>query len=158
MPAASNTPTPERRARGPLAPPRVDRAHFRQCWAAVDPLDRMLAAGLITLRQRRAAIAFRATWDAAFRGSVKVQDWNAVRPGRQCGKSAPMMTERQADSLARLKQIRDRLDAALYLLLEWCLIEELRWSTIGNRLAIDHRTARSWCAAAISALAALPAI
>jgi hypothetical protein len=45
----------------------------------------------------------------------------------------------------------DRLDT----LLEMALIEEMPWGVLGRRLGIDPHTARTWCVAAISALAAL---
>ena len=64
------------------------------------------------------------------------------------------MTETQARALAHLHRIKETL-GSLYALLEMALIEELPWSAIGRRLGVDQRTARKWCCAAISALAAL---
>lgn len=66
------------------------------------------------------------------------------------------MSERQADALRRLEVISRAL-GGLFPLVVWVAVEQLRWSAIGRRLGIDHRTARTGCTAAIAALAALRA-
>lgn len=91
-------PPPSAEPGGRSPPQRVDDAHFRQCWIAVDPVERLLDAGLITPAERLAANRFRATWDFAFRGSLKAQDWNAVRAGRHRGK--PTMISRGLGCIA----------------------------------------------------------
>lgn len=86
--AATASPTRERRARGNLAPPRIDDAHFRQCWVAVDPIERLLAAGLITPAEKRAADRFRTTWDAACKSALSAQRWDGVTLDRHCRRPA----------------------------------------------------------------------
>ena len=80
-----------------------------------------------------------------------------MRQAKHCRRPMPEMTEAQTTALARLRRIKEAL-GALYDLLEMAVIEELPWTAIGRRLGIDHRTARTWCGAAIAALAALPTI
>jgi hypothetical protein len=63
------------------------------------------------------------------------------------------MGEAQADALARLRSIAQKL-GGLYVLVEWTVIEEESWCAIARRLGVDPRTAKTWAMAAIAALAA----
>jgi hypothetical protein len=153
--ASASSPTPERLARGPVAPPRIDETHFRPFWRACDRIEKLCAAGLITLHEARSAAAFRALYERAHAGpgALRAADLSALRAGKHCRRPVPAMTEAQATALARLRRIREAL-GALYELLEMAVIEELPWSAIGERLDVDQRTARAWCVAGLAALAA----
>jgi hypothetical protein len=152
----SNAPTAERWHHDALAPPQIDHAHFRLFWRVCDRIEKLCTAGLITPREFRAALAFRALYERAHAGpgGLRATDLTAVRIGRNCRRPMPEMTEAQAEALARLRRIRIAL-GALYDLLEMAVIEEMPWTAIGRRIGIDHRTVRTWCVAAISALATL---
>ena len=155
MAIASSTPTPERLAHGPVAPPRVDDAHFRQYWRICDRIETLCGAGLISPRELRAAQAFRAIHERAHAGpgGLRAANFAAVRLGKHCGKPSER-TAAQAEALARLHRVKMAL-GALYDLLEMAVIEEMPWTAIGKRLHIDQRTARKWGCAAIAGLAAL---
>jgi hypothetical protein len=152
----SSSPTPERLTRGPIAPPQIDDRAFKPYWRACDRVERLCTTGLITLRELRAAHAFRELYTRAHAGpgGLRAADPTRVRIGKHCRGPMPEMTEVQATALARLRRIRMAL-GALYPLLEAAVIEELPWTEHGRRLGIDQRTARDWCCAAIAALAAL---
>jgi hypothetical protein len=150
-----SSPTPERLARGPLLPPRVDDTQFRLHWSAVDPVERLFEGRLISAREKAAAGRFRATYDAAFVDTLRAHSWDGVRSRRHCGGSAPLRSERQADALASLAQIRRQLGSGCFAVIEAVLILELPWTEIGRRLRRCPRTAKTRCAAAIAALAAI---
>jgi hypothetical protein len=151
-----NAPSLEYRRHHPVEAPIIDDAHFRQAWRRADRLDKLVRAGLITRREHHAAAAFRALYELAHRGpgSLRAQDWNAVRAGKHCRRPATTMTERQAAALTRLRVIAKSL-GRLYPLLEWTVVEEESWCAIGRRLHIDRHTARVWSLAAIASLCTL---
>ena len=66
----------------------------------------------------------------------------------------PPMSEARIVALARLHRIREAF-GALYDLIELAIVEEMPWTATGKRLDVDQRTARTWCIAALAALAAL---
>ena len=141
--------------RGPLVPPRVDDAHFRLHWSAVDPVERLYDGRLISARERAAAGRFRATYDAAFSSTLRAQNWNGIRAGRHCGRPAALHSARQSDALAWLAQIRRQLGAGCFAVLEFLLILELPFAEIGRRIRRCPRTAKARAAAALAALAAV---
>ena len=152
---STNSPTIERRARGPLLPPVVDDAHSRPHWSAVSPIERLFDSQLITAREKTAAIRFRGLWDAAFASTLRAANWNAIHAGRYCGKPGTGRTERQADAIAQLTLIRRRLGTGCFSVVEGVVIEEWSWASLARRLKRCPRTAKSRAAAAIAALAAV---
>ena len=64
------------------------------------------------------------------------------------------MTERQADALDLVRRVETAL-GALYVLLVWFVVEDLASRELADRLAVNPRTAKTWCAAAVAGLAAL---
>lgn len=153
-PPSFSSPTLERQARG-VVPPRVDDAHFRPHWSAVDPVERLFEGRLISAKEKAAAGRFRLTYDAAFTGTIKAHSWDGVRAGKHCRRSAPLQSERQADALDRLARIKRQLGTGCFAVVEAVLILELPWAEIGRRLRRCPRTAKSRAAAAIAALAVL---
>jgi hypothetical protein len=151
---SQSSPTSERQARG-VVPPQVDDAHFRPHWRAVDPVERLFDSRLISAKEKAAAGRFRTTYDAAFSSTLKAHSWDGIRAGRHCGGSAPLHSERQADALDRLAQIRRQLGGGCFAVVEAVLILELPWAALGRRLKRCPRTARTRAAAAIAALAAV---
>jgi Domain of unknown function (DUF6456) len=154
-PSTRSTPTAERQMRGPLVPPRVDDAHFRPHWSAVDPVERLFDGRLISVQEKAAASRFRATYDLAFSSTLRAHSWDGIRASRHCGRPAPLHSERQADALDRLAQIRRQLGAGCFAVLEFLLIMELPFAEIGRRLRRCPRTAKTRAAAALAALAAV---
>lgn len=152
-PLSFSSPTPERQARG-VVPPRVDDAHFRPHWSAVDPVERLFEGRLISASEKAAAGRFRTTYDAAFSSTLRAQSWDGIRASRHHGAgSAPLHSERQADALDRLARIRRQLGGGCFAVVEAVLILELPWAEIGRKLRRCPRTAKSRAAAALAALA-----
>ena len=49
----------------------------------------------------------------------------------------------------------ERSLGGLYPLVVWLVVEDCVWCEIGRRLDVDRRTAKTWCAAAVAAVAAV---
>jgi hypothetical protein len=151
----SNAPSIEFRRHHRVEAPAVDQREYRPGWRIKSPLDGLLAAKLITPRQWRAAVAFRAAYERAMKGAVQVGRWGAVYVDSGCrGSPAAEISERQADALDLVRRVEVVL-GSLYTLLVWLVIDDFCWAEIGRRLDVDRRTAKTWCAAAVAALAVL---
>jgi len=159
MPAAalppSNAPTPEYRRHHAVEAPVIDEHEFRPGWRRRTRLDQLVDAGAINIREYRAALGFRRTYEAAYRGTLAASTWDRVFVDRGCRRAAVAeMTEHQAAALTRLAEIRAAL-GALYVLLVSVVISDARWCELARQFGIDARTARSWGVASIAALAAV---
>jgi len=154
---ANTSPSPERSRHGPLLPPEISDAHFRQYWRAQDRVEKLHLAGLITAAELRAAIAFRTLYHRAHGGDLRTQQWDFIKIDRNCRRPAalPGMDDRRIAALRRLEAIATAL-GALYRVVELVVIDELSWSEARRRLSLgDCRTCKKWAAAALAALAAM---
>ena len=151
----SNAPSIEYRRHHQVEAPAVDQREYRPGWRVKTSLDGLLAAGAITPRQYRIALDFRAAHERAMRGAVRVSRWGAVYVDSGCrGSPAAEISERQADALDLVRRVEVVL-GSLYTLLVWLVVDEFCWTEIGRRLSVDRRTAKTWCAGAVAALAVL---
>jgi hypothetical protein len=158
MPAAallpSNAPTAEYRRHHAVEEPVIDEHQFRPAWRRRDRLDKLVDAGAINIREYRAALVFRRLHERALTGASASSVWNRTFVDRHCRAPLLEMTEAQATALARLDAVKKAL-GALYELLEMCVVGDVPWCRIGQRFAVDPKTARKWAAASIAALAAV---
>jgi len=149
------SPTAERQTHDQFEPPAVDQTAFRPTWRKQDRLQKMFEAGAITVAELRAAEVFRATYETAFKGTLRARPWDAVYIDRYCRRPGSGMTQHQADALRRLQTIATAL-GGLFPLAAWVVVDELPWTEIARRLALgDCRTCKKWTVAALSALAAM---
>lgn len=153
--ALSNAPTPELRARAALRTPEISPRAFRPYWRRIDPLEKMLQKGLISLPEKRAAERFRATWEAAFSDAVKTQAWQGIRIDQHSRRpDALVMTERQVHALSQVRRVTDALGTRLPLLVA-VVVEGLCYAVLARELNINARTVQRRAVAAIAALAAV---
>jgi DNA-directed RNA polymerase specialized sigma24 family protein len=146
----TNRPTPQFTRHHDIAAPQVDATAFRQGWRVTARLDGLLEAGRIDREQWDGAQQWR-RW-AELIGLSHVQRWD-VRPDAPCHPDdLPMLRRVQAAS--RLRSVAEALGPLRVRLLTMCVSEDRSWREIGDRLGIDGKTARAWCAAAVVALAA----
>ena len=151
----TNSPSTFYRAHHQVEPPAVDQREYRPGWRVKTGLDGLLEKGLITPRQYRIALGFRAAYERAMKGAVRVGSWGAVYVDSGCrGSPAVEIGERQADALDLVRRVEVVL-GSLYTLLVWLVVDDFCWAEIGRRLDVDRRTAKTWCAAAVAALAVL---
>jgi hypothetical protein len=150
----SNAPSIEFRRHHRVEAPAVDQREYRPGWRIKSPLDGLLAAKLITPRQWRAAVAFRAAYERAMKGAVQVGRWGAVYVDPHCRQPRPERSEAELDATGLVRGAEAAL-GALYPLVVWLAVDGLTWRDFADRLDVDPRTARRWCAAAIAALAAV---
>lgn len=59
-----------------LEAPRVDARQFRQNWRIRSPVDKLLAAKLITATEYRRALSFRRLYETASKGAAASSVWN----------------------------------------------------------------------------------
>jgi hypothetical protein len=145
----SNSPSTFYRQHHSVEAPAVDRHEFRPHWRVKTGLDGLLAAKLITPRQWRAAVAFRAAYERAMRGAVQVGRWGAVYVDPHCRQPRPERSEAELDAAGLVRGVEAAL-GALYVLLVWFVVEDLAWRELADRLAVDPRSAKTWCAAAVA--------
>jgi hypothetical protein len=67
----------------------------------------------------------------------------------------PSPADAQVEALARLSTLSTHLGAVALDLLTAAIVMEESWAQLGRRYRVDSRTAKSWCCAAIRALAAM---
>jgi DNA-directed RNA polymerase specialized sigma24 family protein len=150
-PAVSTSrPTAEFRSHHRVEAPQVDGTAFRQAWLRTTKLDSLLEAGRIDRDQHSAACRWR-TW-AEKAAPLHAQAWD-VRVDR-----SPVPNDTAAllrvQTASRLRGVAEALGPLRVRLLTMCVGEDRSWREIGDRLGIDGKTARAWCAAAVIALAA----
>jgi hypothetical protein len=150
----SNSPSTFYRAHHQVEAPAVDQWEYRPGWRVKTGLDGLLAAGLINGREYRLATEFRRLYEMAHRGAMGGSTWEKVFTDRHCRRPQLERSESEIDALARVRRIEHAL-GALFPLLKMCVVDELTWCEIGRRLAVDARTAKTWAAAAIAALATM---
>ena len=151
----SNSPSPHYRQHHQVQEPRIDSGTFHPAWRRRTRLDQLFDAGRITAREHRIATEFRRLYETAHRGALSASTWDRVFVDPGCRQApAPEMTERQADALDLVRRVETAL-GALYVLLVWFVVEDLASRELADRLAVDPRTAKTWCAAAVAGLAAL---
>lgn len=137
-----------------LDAPEVDGQTFRPFWRRRSRIDTLLADSAIAPIVWRAAVAYRMLAEH----STAVA-WGA-RETMDDGHSriVPLTGQSVVDRLAarhRLEWIRRRLGSFGTRMINQVVIEDLPWSELGRRLAVDPKTARSW---SITALQLLPAV
>jgi DNA-directed RNA polymerase specialized sigma24 family protein len=150
-PAVSTSrPTAEFRQHHRVEAPQVDSTAFRQGWRVATRLDGLLDARLIDRGQHGAACRWR-TW-AEKAAPLPAQAWD-VRVDR-----SPVPNDTAAllrvQTAANLRAVAEALGPLRVRLLTMCVAEDRSWREIGDRLGMDGKTAKDWCAAAVVALAA----
>jgi hypothetical protein len=141
-------PTAAYRQHFAVVPPRIDAVAYRPYWTVRTRVDRLLLDGTITLREWRAAVAFRAALFATLAAS-----WPARRLDGGTGYGTPgRMIEVRLDAFARLRRVRHHLGGFAAGLIEVFLIDNENWSEIGRRLGVDPKTAKMWTVASLRAL------
>jgi hypothetical protein len=113
----------------------------------------LLAAKLITSRQWRSALAFRAAYERTMKGAMQVGRWGAVYVDPHCRQPRPERSEAELDDVGLVRGVEAAL-GGLFPLLIWLTVDEFCWAELGRRLDVDRRTARRWSAAAVAGLAA----
>lgn len=153
MPAISNSPSVEYRHHHEAEAPTIDDREFRPAWRRRSRLDKLLTSGAISPEQYRAGLAFRDSYEAAFAGSVRVPDLLAVRLDKHCcRRSAPELSERQAQALTRLRVMEGSL-GSLFVIAVWVCVEDWKWCAIAQKLGVASSTAKRWGVIALAALA-----
>jgi hypothetical protein len=150
----SNSPSTFYRQHHQVEAPAIDQREYRPGWRVKTGLDGLLAAGAITPRQWQAAIGFRLVHERASLRSTRVSTWSAVYVDRHCRRPHDERSQASLDAGAWIERVKAAL-GALYVLLVWFVVEDLTWRELAGRLDIDRRTAKTWCAAAVAALAAM---
>jgi hypothetical protein len=98
--SSSNAPSIEYRRHHRVEAPAVDQREYRPGWRVKTGRDGRRGAGAISPRQYRIALAFRAAYEQAMKGAVRVGSWGAVYVDSGChGSPAAEISERQADAL-----------------------------------------------------------
>jgi hypothetical protein len=150
----SNAPSTEYRRHHRVEAPAVDQWEYRPGWRVKTGLDGLLEKGLINGPEYHRALRFRRSYEAAHRGAMGGSTWGKVFTDPHCRRPQPEPTERELDAVARVRMVERSL-GGLYGLLVLVVVADARWAEIGRRFAVDPKTAKTWCAAAVAALAAL---
>lgn len=135
-----------------IDPPAIDAQSFRPYWRLRTRLDQLLLDGAISYPEWRAARLFRALCETALAGAFRTQSLNRG-DGDPLG--IALAATRRIDASRRLLAIRGHLGAPAAELLEKHLVDDLSWATLGQRLGVHPKTARTWAIAAVKALAAV---
>jgi DNA-directed RNA polymerase specialized sigma24 family protein len=150
-PAASTSrPTTEFRQHHRVEAPQVDSTAFRQAWLRTTRLDGLLEAGRIDRDQHDAASRWRAWGEKT--APLRVQPWD-VRVDRSVVPNDAVALAR-VQTAAKLRAVAEALGPLRVRLLTMCVLEDRSWREIGDRLGVDGKTAKDWCAASVIALAA----
>jgi hypothetical protein len=148
-----SSPSPFYQQHHQVEPPRIDATTFRPGWRRRTRLDSLFDARLITGPEHRCATRFRALYERAQQGAVRVSPWRLyVDAG--CRRLRTEPGDAMLDAGAWSARVERSL-GGLYPLVVWLVVEDCVWCEIGRRLDIDRRTAKTWCAAAVAGLAAL---
>jgi hypothetical protein len=148
-PIATNQPTPQFQQHHTVETPQVDSTAFRQGWRVTTRLDGLLEAGRIDREAWDAACMWRRWVERT--GSLPAQAWD-VRVDRSLVPNDAAALDR-VRTAAKLRGVADALGPLRTRLLELSVRDDRSWRQIGDRLQMDAKTARSWCAGAIMALA-----
>ena len=146
---ATNRPTPQFTRHHDVTAPQVDATAFRQGWRVASRLDALLDGGRIDREAWEAAREWR-RWAEAI-GLSHVQRWD-VRPDAPCHPSdLPML--RRVQAAAKLRACTEALGELRVRLLDCCVARDLSWREIAALLRVSDKTATTWVAEAITALA-----
>jgi DNA-directed RNA polymerase specialized sigma24 family protein len=149
-PVSTGRPTPQFTQHHRVEAPQVDGTAFRQAWLRTTKLDGLLEAGRIDRDQHGAACRWRAWAEKA--APLPAQPWD-VRVDRSPVPNDTVALAR-VQTAAKLRAVVEALGPLRVRLLAMCVLEDRSWREIGDRLSIDGKTAKDWCAAAVIALAA----
>ena len=149
LPPPSNAPAAEYRQHHEVEAPQVDTSSFRQAWRVHSRLIGLAQSGRIDHEQLEAAV----TWGAwAERVATPgTSPWRIRVDGG--GQGPGDFTCRQLDAAARLRASTAALGASRIALLDACVVEDMSWRRLGQRLGLAAETARERVVEAIAALA-----
>jgi hypothetical protein len=145
------TPSEHYRQHHDVEPPRIDANNFRPAWRVRTRLDRLLLDRAITPAEWYAAVALRSMIEL-----VAARGQRAARTEfMPAGAIVPYQTEVDSTALAHSRRIRLSLGDVCYRLLLACIVDDLSWIALGQRLGVDPRTARAWVIISIKLLVAI---
>jgi hypothetical protein len=147
---ATNQPTPQFQQHHTVDRPQVDSTAFRQGWRVQTRLDGLLEAGRIDREAWDAACLWRRWVERT--APLPAQAWD-VRVDRSLVPDDSAALAR-VQTAAKLRCVADALGPLRMRLLELSVRDDRSWREIGDRLRMDAKTACTWVAAAIAALAA----
>jgi hypothetical protein len=131
-----------------VEPPRIDAMMFRTAWKVRTRLDRLLLDRAITLSEWHAAVMLRSMLELVTARGQRASRIEFMPPG-----AAPYQHEADSAALAHSRRVRKGLGDTYYRLLLACIIDDLSWIALGQRLDVDPRTARAWVIVSIKLLA-----
>jgi hypothetical protein len=148
-PVATSRPTPQFSHHHDVTAPQVDANAFRQGWRIVSRLDGLLEAGRIGREGRDVALQWRGWAETVT--PYRAQSWAARVDISAVPNDAGML--RRVAAASRLRAAAETLGELRIRLLEACVLRDRSWREIANLLRVSDKTALSFTAEAINALA-----
>jgi hypothetical protein len=145
----SNAPAAEYRQHHDVEAPQVGTTSFRQAWRVHSRLASLAESGRIDREQLEAAVTW-GNW-AERVATPGTSPWRIRVDGG--GQGGGTFTDRQIDAAARLRESTAALGASRIALLGACVVEDMPWRRLGQRLGVAAETARERVVEAIAALA-----
>jgi hypothetical protein len=129
-----------------VEPPLIDASSFRPAWRVRTRLERLLLYRLITPAEWFAAVTLRLAVERIASAGL-----HAIPTVFMPGHNKTPQDCSQADAYCR--RAAEILGETIYPMLLACVVEDLSWIALGERMHVDARTARAWVVVAIKLLA-----
>jgi hypothetical protein len=145
----SNAPSAAYRQHHDVEAPQVDTTQFRQGWRVHSRLTGLAESGRIDREQLEATVTW-GNW-AERVATPGTSPWRIRVDGG--GQGGGTFADRQIDAAARLRESTAALGISRITLLGACVVEDMSWRRLGQRLGVAGDTARERVVEAIQALA-----